>query len=99
RQPPDLVARASADFREAPQALCEERKAADHRGVRAEEVEGLDAHLVTAEPVAAVARAEQAGKHVLAGDALVLVDGAIDEAEEKLARPECAGEGGERQTQ
>src|SRR2546427_366281 len=96
---PDLLARAGADVRVASEALCEEREAADHRGVRAEKVEGLDAHLVAAELVATVARAEQAGEHVLAGAALVLVDGAVDEAEQELARLERARERREGQAQ
>src|SRR2546427_390325 len=73
---PDLLARAGADVRVASEALCEEREAADHRGVRAEKVEGLDAHLVAAELVATVARGEQAGEDGLAGAALAPVDGA-----------------------
>src|SRR5207302_1461945 len=94
-----LLTRAGADFRVAPEALCEEREAADDRSICTEEVEGLDAHLVAAKLVAPVARAEQAGKDVLAGAALVLVDGAVDEAEQELARLERAREWREWQAQ
>ena len=38
-------------------------------------------------------------QHVLAGAALVLVDGAVDQAEQESACPERAGEGGKRQAQ